>query len=87
VDEAGALHIDGQDLGPGTAPVSDDGEYEWFETIAAGDVPRLVELLGGAPGADVLDVLEQDWTGRRSYDLERILRESDIPVKRVIWSG
>ena len=42
VDAAGVLHIDGQDLGPGTSIVSDDGEYEWFETIAAADVPRLI---------------------------------------------
>jgi hypothetical protein len=86
VDEAGALHIDGQDLGPGTAPVSDDGEYEWYQTIAPPDVPRLVALLGGRPGEDVLDVLER-WTGDRSYDFERLLRESDIPVARWVWSG
>lgn len=87
VDDAGALHIDGQDLGPGTAPVSDDGEYEWFETIVAADVPRLVALLGGQPGDDVLDLLERDWTGLKAYDLERLLRQSDIPVQRTIWSG
>ena len=87
IDDAGALHIDGQDLGPGTAIVSDDGEYEWFETIAAGDVPRLVVLLDGEPGTDVLDLLERHWTGLRSYELERRLRESDVPVERTVWSG
>ncbi len=50
LDTDGALHIDGQDLGPGTAPFSDDGEYEWFRTIPAAEVPRLVELLGGDEG-------------------------------------
>jgi hypothetical protein len=87
VDGAGALHIDGQDLGPGTAMVSSDGEYEWFETIAAADIPRLTALLGGGPGDDVLDLLARDWTGDRSYDLERLLRESDIPVKLFTWGG
>lgn len=87
VDVEGALHVDGHDLGPGTAMVSDDGEYEWFQTIAAADVPRLVELLGGAPGEHVLDVLERGWTGPRSYDLEALLRKGDIPVERVVWSG
>src|SRR5207249_2638630 len=29
----GALHVDGQDLGPATSPASADGEYEWFTTI------------------------------------------------------
>lgn len=87
VDRAGALHIDGQDLGPATASVSDDGEYEWFSAIAAADVPRVVELLGGAPGDQILDVLERGWTGRQSYSLETLLRDSEIPIARTIWSG
>ena len=85
VDDDGALHVDGQDLGPGTAIVSDDGEYEWFESIDAVHVPRLVVLLGGQLGEDVLDVLERDYTGVGSYELEKRLRESDIPVKRHVW--
>ena len=31
LDEEGNLHIDGHDLVPGTAPVSDDGEYETYD--------------------------------------------------------
>jgi len=87
VDAAGALHIDGQDLGPSTAIVSSDGEYEWFKTVAAADVPRVVALLGGQPGDDVLDLLERDFTGARSYDLEARLRASDIPIHLHTWSG
>jgi hypothetical protein len=87
VDDGGNLHIDGQDLGPSTAMVSSDGEYEWFQTIAEADVARLVALLDGAPGTDVLDLLERDWTGARSYELERRLRQGDIPVQRSVWSG
>ena len=86
VDERG-LHIDGQDLGPGTSIVSDDGEYEWFETIAPNDVPRVVALLDGQPGEDILDLLERSWTQPgRSYELERRLRESDIVIARDVWS-
>lgn len=87
VDATGALHIDGHDLGPGTAPVSDDGEYEWFKTVAAGDVPQLLTVLGAQPGDDVLDVLAASWTGPRSYDLERALRTSGIPVQLFVWGG
>ena len=81
MDDDGRLHIDGQDLGPGTAPVSDDGEYEWFQTIAKTDVPRLVELLGGAPGDDILEILATRYTGEMSYELERLLRQSGISVE------
>ena len=87
VDGDGNLHIDGQDLGPGTAMVSSDGEYEWFETIAAGDVPRVIALLDGEPGTDLLDLLEGHWTGLQSYELERRLRESGIPRNINTWSG
>ena len=65
--------------------MSDDGEYEWFQTIAAADVPRLVVLLGGQPGDDILDVLERDYTAVGSYELEKRLRASDIRVERHVW--
>ena len=87
LDSGGRLHIDGQDLGPVTAPVSNDGEYEYFKTIAASDIPRLVELLGGKPGADILALLKRKYTGEKSYDLERILSESDIPVALSTYGG
>lgn len=83
----GSLHIDGQDLGPSTAIVSSDGEYEWFSTIASTDVPRVVALLGGAPGADILELLAERYCGAQSYEVERLLRESDIPIERMVWSG
>ena len=84
-DEDGALHIDGQDLGPATALVSADGEYEWFETIRPAHLPRLVELLGGEAGADLLDLLAERYTGAGAAELERILRESGIPVERFVY--
>jgi hypothetical protein len=87
LDDDGNLHIDGHDLGPGTAPVSNDGEYEWLEKISANDLPRLLALLGAPPDAPVLDVLEQRWTAIKSYDLERLIRESDIRVERFVWGG
>ena len=84
-DESGNLHIDGQDLGPATAIVSDDGEYEWFETILAEHLPRLLSLLGADPRDDILDLLEQKWSGPRSYELERLLRDSDFPMDRYVY--
>lgn len=42
IDAGAALHIEGQDLGPATAITSRDREYQ---SVAAADVPRLVEDL------------------------------------------
>jgi hypothetical protein len=81
----GALHVDGQDLGPGTAPVSADGEYEWFSTVRPAHLARLVELLGGEARTDLLDLLAERYTGAGAAELERILRESGIPVERFVY--
>jgi hypothetical protein len=85
LDPDGALHIDGQDLGPATALVSADDEYEWDETIRPEHLPRLVELLGGEPGSDVLGLLAERYSGAGSYDLERLLDGSYIPVERYVY--
>lgn len=69
-----------------TKPVSVDGEYEYFKTVAAADVPRLVELAGGEPGENVLKLLARRWSAPGSFELERMLRESDIAVEVRVWS-
>ena len=74
-------------MGPKTAIVSADGEYEWFQTIKKSELPKLIGLLGGKSDDDILDVLEENWTGPRVAELEAQLRESDIEVDRFVWSG
>lgn len=87
LDSGGRLHIDGQDLGPVTKSVSSDGECEYFYTIPAEDVPALVKALGGKAGGNVLDVLKQKWSGRKSYKLGELLEKSQIRLKLSIWNG
>ena len=87
LDEHGNLHLVGQDLGPATAIMSADGEYEWSWVIKKQDVPNVVALLGGSPGDDILDILERGWTGARSGELEQLLGESNIPRQFASWSG
>jgi hypothetical protein len=78
--EDGSLVVEGHDLGPGTAVISPDGEYEWWWTIAQEHLPQLVELLGGAPGEEILDLLETRYTGDGSYRLEEALRTASFPI-------
>lgn len=49
----GRLSIEGQDLNP---PIGK--EYEYALTVAADDVDRVFEALGGRQGQDVLDLVE-----------------------------
>jgi hypothetical protein len=86
ITEAGDLVIAGQDLGPSTSIVSSDGEYEWWRTIKAEHFPALLQLLNAPPGSDVLQVLASHWTGPASHELERCIRESDIPSEVSAWS-
>jgi hypothetical protein len=67
--------------------VSSDGEYEYFKTIAAVDLPDLLDLLGAPTGSNVLDVLGAEWTGAASYDLEERIRRSDLRVNVSTWAG
>ena len=87
LDTGGYLHINGQDLGPVTKFISGDGEYEYSYTVAAKDIPALIMVLGGTENDNVLDILERNWTGIKSYELGDLLRECPIPVKLSTWSG
>lgn len=87
LDDDANLHIDGQDLGPKTAFASSDGEYEWFKTIRAADIPQLLVLLGATADDNVLDVLEEHWCGESAGRLEHLLRESGIELDLFVWSG
>src|SRR5215831_5777377 len=80
LDDQGSLRIDGQDLGPATTVVSPEGEYESGRVIRAEHLPELLRLLGGAAGDDILELLERRWSGPRSGDLERVLRDCSIPI-------
>jgi len=81
LDEDGSLRISGQDLGPVTKTISSDGEYEYFYTVAAEDVPALVLALGGQPGTDIIDLLAQRYCGDASYQLEREIDSSGVEYR------
>lgn len=84
--ENGTLVIQGQDLGPATAPISSDGEYEWTYTFDPDSIPALCAALGGTEDDDILDLLERRFTGAGSYDLEQIMRDTRTAIPRGFWS-
>jgi hypothetical protein len=83
LNQSGDLVIEGADDGPATAPVSSDGEYEWVQVVAADKLPQLLRVLGAEPDADVIDELAGRWNGVRSYELERLLRETGLSTIHV----
>jgi hypothetical protein len=86
LDDQGNL-IAGQDLGPATATMSSDGEYEWSVTVPASSLSRAVVVLGGGTDEPILKLLARDYSGRAAYGIRRKLDEAGIPLKLFTWSG
>ena len=87
LDEQGNLLIAGQDIGPATATMSSDGEYEWSVVVPASSLGRAVVVLGGRAGEPILELLARDYSGRAAYGIRRKLEEAGIPVELFTWSG
>jgi hypothetical protein len=66
--------------------VSSDGEYEYWITVEAARIPLLLARLGAPERSDILEVLDLAWTGERSYELERIIRDDDVPHRLSSYS-
>jgi hypothetical protein len=83
-DDGGNFTLSGSDLAP-RDEWGDVSEYEWDTTVRSTDVPALVELLGGSPGQDVLDIIERDWVQLEGAGIERLIRESGIKYQTQVW--
>lgn len=83
----GDLVVEGQDIAPGVEQFFGEGntEYEWAHTVRVADLPDLLAALGGAPGDDVLTLLEQRCSGPDAAELSRLLGP-DGPVASERWS-
>jgi hypothetical protein len=83
---AGDLVLDAQDLGPGVEAFWGEGntEYEWNLTVRAANVPAAAAALGGAPGDDVLGLLEDWYRQRRDHELKPALESAGVPIE--FWS-
>jgi hypothetical protein len=81
----GRLVIDGQDLGPQVQVFGPDfREYEWAWTIAPEQLPRVIEVLGGGPGDDPLELLIAWSKGRKGEDPGPFLRDGGVEL--AFWS-
>lgn len=85
VDDEGTLHVEGEDVDPLLDSFVGKGEVEWSYKVRAEHLPALVEALGGEPGADVIDLLAERYTGEGSYELKRVLNSRVVPVERFLY--
>jgi hypothetical protein len=88
LNAAGDMVVEGQDLGPAVEAAFGSGirEYEWMHTVRAEHLPQLVDELGGAPGEDVLDVLDRNCRGSDAGRLEALVSPQTGTVPAEFWS-
>jgi hypothetical protein len=76
----GILVIEGQDLGPGVSAFfgPSNTEYEYEVTVVTENLPRLMQLLGAAPGVWVLDALAARFSGQEAHKLRTFLEQNGL---------
>ena len=81
------IELVGRDLnsGPKENQIFGASEYEWIQTIAWEHVPAFRELLGLAPGDDVIKLLSERYSGKASSDLSALLQTATFPIKFWSW--
>lgn len=77
--ENGDLLFSAQDMGAGIAPDGGD-EYEYTMVVSGQNVPALLALLGADQNQDPTGFLVREWSGGRSFVMERLLNDSGIDV-------
>ena len=82
----GSLRIEGQDLGAAvTAAFGNDfREYEFDWSVAAADVPHVMQALGGSPGDDPLELIQRWTQASRGRDPGQFLRDAGVELR--FWS-
>ena len=78
LDDLGNLHVDGQ-TSAWNGPVSADGDAS-FKAIRAEDVPKVVALLGRRTWRSRTRPAGGSLYGEGSYELEKVLQESEIEI-------
>ena len=76
------LTFHAQDLDP---PAMFGDEYEYGFSIAAADIPKLVQALGGSASSEVLEVLQASAESVVPNGVESWMKAHDIPVTD-FWS-
>lgn len=79
----GDLSVIGTDRGPGVSRVFGEAitQYKWTHTVAACDVPALLEAIGASKGADVLRAVADAGAER----LSAAFRAEAVPVRFSNW--
>jgi len=83
--ENGDLFISGWDVTPVAEAFTGDSEYEYEKTIKCNDLPALRSAFNIPAEENILDFLMKNFSGEKSFELERQLTAKNIKVELDIW--
>jgi hypothetical protein len=84
VDDTGFV-IDAHDIGDFAERYWGRREYEWTRTVAPAHLDALRTRFGGGPADDLLELAVAWCEANDPYDLDRFVRESDVPSTFESW--
>lgn len=80
-NENNYLVLDGQDFSSSAEDIYGEEEYEYVKTIYKRDLPYLKRVLNVGIDEDLLDYLEANYSGEKSFELERLLDKKKVPFE------
>ena len=83
--ENGDLFLDGWDVTPVAKDFYGDSEYEYTKTIKNQDLHYLKIAFNVVNGKDILEFLEENFSGEKSFEFERLLNENNVPFELDVW--
>lgn len=81
----GDLFMSGWDVTPVAEAFTGDSEYEYEKTIKFNDLPALRSAFDIPVEENILDFLMNNFSGERSFEFERLLKDRNVPVELDVW--
>lgn len=85
IKENGDLFLVGWDVTPVAKDFTGDSEYEYEKTIKRDDLVVLRSAFNIPADENILDFLMNNFSGEKSFEFERMLKEKNVPFDLDIW--
>lgn len=83
--ENGDLFSDACDVCQAAKDFTGDSEYDYEITIKKNDLPILRKAFEIPEDKDILDFLLENYSGKKSFEFERQLKERNVPIDLFVW--
>jgi hypothetical protein len=77
--------LDGLDVTPVAEDFFGNSELEYTKTIKSQDLPNLRIAFQIPERIDIIEFLENNFSGEKSFEFERLLDEKNVPFELDVW--